>query len=131
MLRFHLSTSSSAPASDSLRPSFATAYPTDAPSTFSLLFDLQLEVDEQPEVYPVQPLMTALPVAHFSPEEVEDEGLCSPHISFLSVREEDVKDEDSDEEDSGKAPSQGPPVISLASERSPKSVQLHALHSSK
>ena len=32
-------------------------------------------------------------------EEVEDEGLCSPYISFLAVKEEDGRDEDSDVED--------------------------------
>lgn len=131
VLRFHLSTSSNAPAHDSLSQSLGTASPTEAPRKFSLLLNLQLEVDEQPEVYPELPLITAPTASHFSPEEVEDEGLCSPHISFLGFREEDVRYEDSDVEDSGIAPLQSPPVISLANEQSLKSVQLHALHSSE
>lgn len=87
-------------------------------------------MDEQkPELCPGLPRLTAPSGAQLGPEEVEDEGLCSPHISFLGVREEDERDEDSDAEDSGIA--HGPPGISFASEQSLKSVELHTLHSTE
>ncbi|XP_076124545.1 uncharacterized protein LOC143104378 isoform X2 [Alosa pseudoharengus] len=131
MLRFHLSTTSSASNLDPLGPSSDTPCPPEPPRAFSLLINLQLEVDEQPEFYPVLPQLPAPLEVQLSPEEVEDEGLCSPHISFLGVREEDVRDEDSDVEDSGTsgiAPLHSPPIMTFASKQSPNSIQLHALN---
>lgn len=100
MLRFHLSTTSSSSTSDSVDAASYAPSPPEPSRAVSFLFNLQLEVKEQPDldIYPAPPLLPAPPELS-SEEEVEDEGLCSPYISFLAVKEEDGRDEDSDVED--------------------------------
>lgn len=109
VLRFQFSTATGTPDPDPPNPAQPAHYhhhPHPEPHTrpFSLLLNLQLEVKEQPdrESYPAPPSLPAPllegVILSAGEEEEEDEGLCSPHISYLGVREEDARDDDSDVE---------------------------------